>query len=382
MARRWTDHRNMDAVVPACDARGRPRACPAPRVGGDAADPRPRRAARWRGVRPLLLAGATLVGCGVGVVSPVHPDAGSDAWDAAADTVDGPISGDGTVADDGTHSDAAGWDGADAETPLMDASGGEDGGGATCGTMVEVPAGPFFMGCNGAVDQGCYQKERPGHEVTLSAFWIDACEVTTAEYRACVTAGACTVPANPCVTPSDCTTPKMCNYHTAGRDAHPINCVMWGQADAYCSWIGKRLPTEAEWEKAARGTDGRLYPWGNEPLPSCVTTVMDGDGSGVPGGEGCGTGGTELGGAHPAGASPYGAQDMLGNVWEWVSDWYAADYYATSPTADPPGPATGTTKSFRGGGWTDVQGRFLRISFRTDETLHYKRNVLGFRCAR
>jgi serine/threonine protein kinase len=122
--------------------------------------------------------------------------------------------------------------------------------------MVLIPAGEFMMGCNETVDQQCYDHEKPSKEVYLDAFYIDKYEVTVAEYRRCGEAGKCSTQN---LTPYD-----SCNWNKAGRTNHPINCVDWNQAQAYCEWAGKRLPTEAEWEKAARGTDGRVYPWGNE----------------------------------------------------------------------------------------------------------------------
>lgn len=241
-----------------------------------------------------------------------------------------------------------------------------------CGSMVAIPAGAFLMGCDSKADPQCYPKERPQHAVTLSAFEIDRCEVTTADYAACVSAGKCTTPK----------TTEGCNWGVPGREAHPINCVQWAQADAYCAFVGKRLPTEAEWEKAGRGADSRIFPWGNAPPPDCAHAWIDDNGGTVAGGEGCGTNATTVVGSKPLGASPHGVQDMMGNVWEWVSDWYQLDYYAVSPTTDPKGPATGTTKVYRGIGWWDVNDRMLRLGFRTDETLMYKRNNLGFRCAR
>jgi formylglycine-generating enzyme required for sulfatase activity len=243
---------------------------------------------------------------------------------------------------------------------------------AACGTMVAIPAGVFTMGASLKDDPLSYPKERPQHEVTLSAFEIDRCEVTTADYRVCVMAGKCTAPK----------TTEGCNWNIAGRDNHPINCVQWEQANAYCAFVGKRLPSEAEWEKAARGTDARLYPWGNSPAPDCSHAWIDNNGGTVDGGEGCGMSSTAPVGTKPLGASPYGVQDMLGNVWEWTNDWYQLDYYAVSPPNDPKGPATGTTKVYRGIGWWDANDRMLRLTFRTDETLMYKRNNQGFRCAK
>jgi formylglycine-generating enzyme required for sulfatase activity len=200
------------------------------------------------------------------------------------------------------------------------------------GDMVEIPAGKFMMGCNSAVDTECYSDESPYHEVNLSAFKIDKYEVTAGQYKACVDAGKCMA----------ADTGGSCNYGSSGRDLHPINCVDWTQANAYCQWAGKRLPTEAEWEKAARGTDGRKYPWGNTGL-DCDHAVM----SVSP----CSNSSTQPVGSKPLGASPYGAEDMIGNVWEWASDWYSSSYYSSSPANDPQGPASGTYRVVRGGSW-------------------------------
>jgi formylglycine-generating enzyme required for sulfatase activity len=240
--------------------------------------------------------------------------------------------------------------------------------------MVVVPAGPFWRGCNDAVDHQCAGNERPGRCITLSGFELDEMEVTQASYAACVAAGACT-------RPSDCEDFRYDPVHDARL---PVACVSWSQAKAYCAWEGggtRRLPTEAEWEKASRGTDGRTYPWGNQnpnSLEHPCKVVTD---------DSCPPKLVPVG-STPLGASPYGAQDMSGNVWNWVSDWYDPNYYAAAPSKDPQGPErnpTGATdpdanRAYRGGGITDP-AIFQRSSFRYGGPPGVYPNV-GIRCAR
>ncbi|MEE3257589.1 MAG: SUMF1/EgtB/PvdO family nonheme iron enzyme, partial [Candidatus Latescibacterota bacterium] len=180
--------------------------------------------------------------------------------------------------------------------------------------MVLVPEGAFVMGWDAGEPD-----ERPPHVVFLDAFHIDQFEVTVGQYRVCVEAGACE---DPIYAPS-------CNWDGFAGDTHPINCMNRQNALDYCTWAGLRLPTEAEWEKAARGTDGRIYPWGYELVGDEANFRV-----------GAGTA-TEPVGNHPSGVSPYGVHDMGGNVWEWVADWYAEGYYARSPRERPTGPGQG-----------------------------------------
>jgi serine/threonine protein kinase/formylglycine-generating enzyme required for sulfatase activity len=215
-------------------------------------------------------------------------------------------------------------------------------------TMVYVPAGEFIMGS----DEGD-SHERPVHTVHLDAFYVDKYEVTNAQYRACVEAGACDTPKN------------TTYYDNADYAQHPVVYVTWDDADAYCRWAGKRLPTEAEWEKAARGTDGRTYPWG-EGI-DCEHAQY----SGCPGD-------ILPVGSKPAGASPYGALDMAGNVYEWVADWYG-EYYSQSPARNPPGPDSGTMKVVRGGAWLVTQWN-ARCAYRG--WYGYRDDHVGFRCAK
>ncbi|MDB4960297.1 MAG: uncharacterized protein JWP01_296 [Myxococcales bacterium] len=227
---------------------------------------------------------------------------------------------------------------------------------AAVATEVLVAAGPFTMGCRVPNEADCRTIEDPVHVVTLSAFSIDQTEVTQLAYARCVTSGACTHPAtdfDPDLTPD-----------------HPVRQVTWSQADAYCAFDGKRLPTEAEWEKAARGDDGRTYPWG-EAAPTCDLAIFD-----------LCAGAEPLPvGSRPSGRSPYGAFDMAGNVWEWTQDWFDPTYYTTSPTNDPQGPPNGTSRSVRGGYYGNTP-RNVRTAGRASEDPMVPEAYLGFRCAR
>jgi formylglycine-generating enzyme required for sulfatase activity len=226
--------------------------------------------------------------------------------------------------------------------------------------MVYVPAGEFAMGSERL------DNEKPVHTVYLDSFWIDRTEVTNAQFRHCVEAGACQAP-----TTCDDGFP---NYGDEGKANSPVVCADWSQAESYCRWAGARLPTEAEWEKAARGTDGRVYPWGNDPA-SCdrVNTYVDSEGGRC-------VGHAVDVGSYPAGASPYGALDMAGNVWEWVADWYDAEYYARSPLHNPQGPESGLFKVLRGGCWL-YGSSDIRTAFRVEDPPTIRRYQIGFRCA-
>ena len=224
-----------------------------------------------------------------------------------------------------------------------------------------VPAGSFWMGCNSAVDSNCYSDESPYHEVTLSGYYMDKTEVTQAEYKKCVDAGECDTPS--------------CDWDPTGTPNRPVVCVTWSQAGEYCVWAGKRLPTEAEWEKAARGTDGRKYPWGNETATCDYAVMYDGS-------WGCGTGSTwDVCGKSPAGDSPYGLCDMAGNVYEWVSDWYDSGYYTNSQASNPTGPVSGSIRVARGGSFDD-DDYYLRASNRDYVYPSVYHAGLGFRCVR
>jgi formylglycine-generating enzyme required for sulfatase activity len=230
-------------------------------------------------------------------------------------------------------------------------------GSRTAAPMVPVPAGEFEMGCTDNLG-GCMEggMDLPAHAVVLSAFEIDKTEVTQAAYAACVVAGACTRPSGRRYTPDR--TPTF-----------PVTEVSWEQAVRYCAWVGKRLPTEAEWEKTARGTDARMYPWG-DAAPTCALATF----------EGCGDGPRPVG-STPAGASPYGALDLAGNVQEWVADFYSSTDYAAGPARDPGGPNRGNSgHSVRGGGYR-YDAWHLRSAVRLWDP-GAPADDLGFRCAR
>ena len=322
------------------------------------------------------------------------PDSGQDAGEDAAldsgsDSSYPPDASDAGVADTGTDAGCnpdcvgrcGGSDNCDGTCPDNCVAPQMCGGGGTpyvCGTvtvtcgpspsskggdMCDVPAGPFWMGCNVAVDTECQSNEYPYHEVTVPAFKIDKFEITVSEYKACVSDSGCTAAGN--------TAGWGCNYEELGRENHPINCMDWPQAKEYCAWAGKRLPTETQWEKAARGTDGRKYPWGNDLL-DCDHAVHSANG--------CSNSNTAPVGSKPAGVSPYGAMDMVGNVYEWVED----DFHDTYTGAPANGSAwvdspRATSRSVRGGDWGHNYTYDLRASFRGGAGTTW--SFPGFRCA-
>jgi formylglycine-generating enzyme required for sulfatase activity len=224
--------------------------------------------------------------------------------------------------------------------------------------LVYVPAGEFSMGSdNGNSD------ETPVHKVTLDAFWIDQTEVTNAMYAKCVADGGM------CPPPSAIRSEKRDDYYGVSEfDNYPVVYVNWSQASAYCSWAKRRLPTEAEWEKAARGTDGRTYPWGDESPNANLLNYK------------ANVGDTTEGGKYPDGASIYGAYDMAGNVWEWVNDWYGKTYYKNSPASNPLGPDTDVYRVYRGGSWKGDDNS-VRSGYRYGSGPSGTSDEIGFRCA-
>jgi formylglycine-generating enzyme required for sulfatase activity len=220
--------------------------------------------------------------------------------------------------------------------------------------MVLVPAGTFQMGAAAGDAQ-------PIHSVTLAQFFLDQFEVTNARYRACEASGACTPPAR---RGSD----TRGGYYTDTTfDQFPVLNVTWDQASTFCQSEGGRLPTEAEWEYAATGGDGRRYPWGNDFDRSLVpVSVAD----------------TQAVGSFPGGVSPFGVYDMAGNALEWVNDWYSDGYYAVSPPENPQGPDTGTRKVLRGGSFGNPDGTIYLATRRFSRPPNGADVDIGFRCMR
>ncbi|MEQ1679712.1 MAG: formylglycine-generating enzyme family protein [Nitrospira sp.] len=228
--------------------------------------------------------------------------------------------------------------------------------------MVTIPAGDFLMGNPEGKGR---DDERPQRSVYLDEFAIDQVEVTNERYMAFVKSVGHRTPPNP--------------YGTGplqsikGIEQLPVVQTTWYDAKAYCSWAKKRLPTEAEWEKAARGTDGRLYPWGNEP-PTAKRANIDREWEDERT--------LHAVGSLPDGDSPYGVKDMAGNVREWVSDWYDADYYQHAPNRNPQGPdKKGVVRSIRGGSWHSPASD-ITTSARGRGGFALQTHGTGFRCVR
>lgn len=269
---------------------------------------------------------------------------------------------------------------------------------------IEVAASEFWMGCNQNLEESCEPADLPYHLVKLDSYSIDKTEITGDQYWACVTTGGCTVASEG----------NYCSWQQPGMEDSPINCVTWPQANDYCSWVGRRLCTEAEWEKAARGDcehngggatcegQSRKYPWGTTATATCEFAVWK-----SVEGVGCGTNDLfPVCSKSPAGDSPYGLCDMAGNVGEWVADWYGSNYYcmgagaATSkdggwaycpPDSNWPGgpsawmnpkgpePENGEYRVWRGGGFAhpDI---YQHVSYRGSRIPESQEPSIGFRC--
>jgi formylglycine-generating enzyme required for sulfatase activity len=218
--------------------------------------------------------------------------------------------------------------------------------------MVYVPSGQFLMGSNPPFPD----EEQPQHMVYLDAYWIDQTEVTNAVYLLCIRAGACQAP-----------NVIGLDLEETARLNHPVWFVSWENAVRYCNWAGRRLPTEAEWEKAARGTDGRLYPWGNNNANPKLANFGS---LGNP---------TKSVGSYPEGMSPFGALDLAGNVSEWVDDWYGK-YKPDEKSDNPKGPSAGNYHLTRGGSSITEEYK-LRTAFRSSTIFSDGSSSIGFRCA-
>ena len=264
---------------------------------------------------------------------------------------------------------------------------------ALSGEMVSVAAGSFTMGGAGSPDA------EPAHTVYLDAFFIDKYEVTNAEFKQFMDAGGYATQAfwssagwsarvsNSWTQPLNWT--SAANHSGPAWPGFPVSGVSWYEAEAYANFVAKRLPTEAEWEKAARGTDQRTFPWGNSIDGSRANYAASGD----PYDNNTTPVGFYDGRLNPSppfqttnSPSPYGAYDMAGNVWEWVADWHGVYYYSESPPSNPPGPVSGTYRVIRGGSWANSSD-YQRVAFRAG---YYGMNggptirsgEVGFRCAR
>ena len=242
--------------------------------------------------------------------------------------------------------------------------------------MILIPSGSVMIGED---SQYSFPNQKPVHKVHLDAYYVDVAEVTNSQYREFIRDGgykrkefwtkegwAYLQKALQGYRP---VTPWSLARHGFNKPHQPVCGVVWYEADAYARWCGKRLPTEAEWERAARSTDGRIYPWGDE---FDYTKVYYGL---------AGTFSVNQVGSYPNGASADGLLDMSGSVWEWVADWYSGHYYLDSPSKNPSGPSRGHQKVLRGGAWGPNRLQW-KATYRYSEKPNVRRFDVGFRCAR
>jgi formylglycine-generating enzyme required for sulfatase activity len=260
--------------------------------------------------------------------------------------------------------------------------------------MVKIPEGQFFMGSDA---KDARDNEKPSHNVSLDAFCIDLHEVTAGDYMACSDVGKCKrigpVVDWPKISKRDVEAyGPLCTIGDPEKKDHPVNCISWDLASAYCRANDKQLPSEAQWEYATRGPDGRIYPWGDEAptakhLNACGSECMawakknrvanQFPGTLYEADDGYAT--TAPVGKFPAGKSRFGPFDVVGNVWEWVSDWDGP--YDAAAQKNPTGPDSGEKRVIRGGGWNGSFASWLRPSFRFAQDPAASSHGVGFRCA-
>jgi formylglycine-generating enzyme required for sulfatase activity len=239
--------------------------------------------------------------------------------------------------------------------------------------LIYIPAGEFLMGSKETdmsapqgllgISGGPAENEKPQHTVYLDAFWMDKTEVTNQQYQMCMEAGVCSEPSL-----------KSGSFERSkvGKSRYklyPVVFISWDDAVTYCGWAGRRLPTEAEWEKAGRGTEGLIYPWGKQEPGAGLVYMTSRNLQPV--------------GSYPAGASPYGVLDMAGNVTEWVADWYSDAYFLTSPSRNPTGPNSGDQHVIKGSGVGNIVPFAYRAAYRQGYANQpVQSDIIGFRCAR
>jgi formylglycine-generating enzyme len=268
------------------------------------------------------------------------------------------------------------------------------------GGMAYVDAGPFIMGStidqlgnfaqmcvdyHAGCDAGTFNDELAQKTIYVSSFWIDVYEVTNSDFELFVNRTNYITTAQNSgssyvwddskhelvnISGADWLHPEGPNSTIANRPNYPVVHISWDDAKAFCEWAGKRLPPEAEWEKAARGTDGRLYPWGNTWCSECSNHSLE-----------TATGPKEVGN-YPQGVSPYGVYDLLGNVSEWVSDWYDPTYYQLDNSKDPQGPNVEMSEKVRRGGSWATRAGFLHVAWRSAAKPENTSDLVGFRCSK